>query len=585
MKQFLKFTLASVVGVILAISLFFLIIIATVGTLTSSEKQYNLTDNSLLKISLNGNLKEQSVDNPFDFNVPGLPVNTKIESQGLNDILSAIAKAKKNEKIRGIYLEAKTLDAGFASAEEIRNALIDFRKSGKFVLAYGDTYDQREYYICSAANKIFINPQGMLNFCGLAAHPVFYKGTLDKIGVKAEVFKVGTFKSAVEPYLYTKMSEANRLQTKEYISGIWGHLLEGISVSRKISVDDLNTLANENMLFRPTKELVKNRLVDSIVYESEMKEYMAKKLGLKDVDDLKLVSVNDFLITPEKSTKYEQDKIAVLYAEGEIVEEGTDGIVKDDIISEIDKIKKDENIKAVVFRVNSPGGSAYASEQIWKAITDLKAVKPVVVSMGDYAASGGYYISCNANKIIASPNTLTGSIGIFGTFFILDELAAKLGLSFDVVKTNDLSDFGNMTRPMAEIEKRQIQNYIEKGYDLFVKRCSEGRKIEEKRLRGIAEGRVWTGKKAVELGLADEVGGINRAIEVAAGLGKIKNYQIAYYPEKKKFLTIMLQEIEGKTKMRLALSYFGKDYAPLLKLKEAKIQTGILARMDAVNIY
>lgn len=586
MKQFLKFTLASVVGVLIALFLFSTIaIIVVAGIASSAEPDYRLEDNSFLKISLDGELKEQSVGNPFDFNIPGLPVNIKKEGQGLDDILSAISKAKTNSQIQGIYLEVKILKTGFASLEEIRNALVDFKKTGKKIFAYGDVYDQREYYISSVADKIFINPQGMMNFCGLAAHPVFFKGTLDKLGVKAEVFKVGTYKSAVEPFLNTKMSDASRLQTKEYIGGIWGHLLEGISASRHISVNELNALANKSMLFQSTKELVLNKLVDSLVYESEMRRYLAKKEGLDKADDLKLVSVKDFLSVPQKDSKFVQDKIAILYAEGEISDEGSEGIIRDEMISEIEKIKKDETIKAVVFRVNSPGGSAYASEQIWKAVTDLKAVKPVVVSMGDYAASGGYYISCNANKIIASPNTITGSIGIFGTFFIIDELAGKLGLSFDVVKTNDLSDFGDMTRPMTEIEKRQIQTYIEKGYDLFVKRCSEGRKMEEKKLRTIAEGRVWTGKMAVELGLADEVGGIDRAIKVAAKLGKVKEYRTVGYPEKKDFLTQMMEELEGKTKMRMALDYFGEEYAPLLKLKESSIQTGILTRMNHIDIY
>ena len=585
MKQFFKFTLASFVGVIIALLFFSLIIISIAGAISSTDRQYRLKDNSFLKISLNGELKEQSVDNPFNLTIPGLPVDTKMESQGLDDILSAISKAKTNDQIKGIYIDVKTLSAGFSSVEEIRNALIEFKKSGKKVYAYGDTYDQREYYICSVADKIFINPQGMMNFCGLAATPVFYKGTLDKLGVKAEIFRVGTFKSAVEPYLNTKMSEASRLQTKEYIGGIWGHLLKGISASRNISTDELNTLANKNMLFQPTEELIKNKLVDSILYESGMRTFLAKKAGVDDIDDLNLVSVSDFLTIPGKSTKFVQDKIAILYAEGEIFDEGTEGIVRDDMISEIEKIKKDETIKAVVFRVNSPGGSAYASEQIWKAISDLKAVKPVVVSMGDYAASGGYYISCNANKIIASPNTITGSIGIFGTFFILDKLADKVGLSFDVVKTNDMSDLGNITRPMTEIEKHKIQNYIEKGYDLFVKRCSEGRKMDSQKLREIAEGRVWTGEKAVELGLADELGGIDHAIKVAAKLGKVKNYRMVSFPEKKNFMTQLMEEFEGKTKMHIALSYFGEEYAPLLKLKEAKIQTGILARMENMDIH
>lgn len=585
MKQFLKFTLASITGIFIATIILFFVLLGVIAALSSTDKQYNLSDNSLLKITLSGELTEQSVENPFDFSIPGIPLDTKIERQGLDDILTAISRARNNDKIKGIYLEVKMLKAGFASVEEIRNALIDFKTSGKYIIAYGDVYDQREYYICSVANRIYINPVGMLNFCGLSAHPVFFKGTLDKIGVKVEVFKVGTYKSAVEPFLNTKMSDASRLQTKEYLDGIWGHLLKGISASRKISIEDLNALANRNMLFQPAEELQKSKLVDSLVYEPGVRSLMAKKLGLENSDDLKLVSVRDFLISPESNEKYVKERIAVLYAEGDIVEEGTEGIVTDKIITEIEKIKKDDAIKAVVFRINSGGGSAYASEQIWKAITELKAKKPVVVSMGDLAASGGYYIACNANKIIASPNTLTGSIGIFGTFFILDELSQKLGLSFDVVKTNDMSDFGDLTRPMTTIEKRQIQNYIEKGYDLFVKRCADGRKMDEKKLRQIAEGRVWTGQKAVELGLVDEVGTLNRAIEVAAKLGKVKEYSMDYYPEKKDFLTVMIEEMEGKTKMRLARSYFGDEFAPLLKLKESEIQTGILARMDAVDIH
>lgn len=585
MKQFLKLTLASIVGVIIALLIFFIIALATIGILSDSDSQYNLKSNSLLKVSLDGTIKEQSVENPFDFPIPGLPIDTESKNQGLNDILSAISKAKYNSKIKGIYLEVKTLNAGFGSVEEIRDALIDFKKSGKYIIAYGDIYDQREYYICSVADKIFINPQGMMNFCGLSAQPVFFKGTLDRLGVKAEIFKVGTFKSAVEPYINTKMSNANRVQTQEYLSGIWGHLLDKISFSRKIPIETLNALANRNMLFQPIDELVKNKLVDSLIYETEMQTYLAKRLGFNNTDDLRFVSINEMLTVPDKKIEYVKDKIAILYAEGEIVDKGTEGIVRDKMISEIEKIKKDNSIKAVVFRVNSPGGSAFAAEQIWKAISDLKAEKPVIVSMGDYAASGGYYISCNANKIIVSPNTLTGSIGIFGTFFVVDNLTKKLGLSFDVVKTNNLSDLGNITRPMTEIEKHKIQGYVNRGYDLFIKRCSDGRKIKSEDIRKIAEGRVWRGDKAVKIGLADEIGGINRAIEVAAELGKIKKYRIVSFPEKRNVLTEIMKEFENKTQARIVKSYLGDEYAPLLKLKEAKIQTGILALMNEIDIH
>jgi protease IV len=585
MKQFLKFTLASTLGICIAGVLLFLILLGIASAFSNSSSAVKIEDNSILSIKLEGDVQEQSIENPFDFSIPGLPIDTKNKNQGLDDILAAIEKAKGNSQIKGIYLEAKTFGAGFASAEEIRNALLDFKKSGKFILAYGDIYDQKEYFICSVADKIFINPEGMMNFCGLASQPIFFKGTLDKLGVKAEVFKVGTFKSAVEPYINTKMSDANRLQTKEYIGGIWGHLLKEISASRKISVEKLNAMANQNMLFEAAGTLVAGHLVDSLLYETGMMNYLAKRVGTSDPDDLNLVTVSDMATIPDSKKSFEKEKVAVLYAEGEIYDTGTEGIVTGDFIKEVRKIQKDSLIKAVVLRVNSPGGSAFASEQIWKALSELKAVKPVVVSMGNLAASGGYYISCNANKIIASPNTLTGSIGIFGTFFIIDEMTKKLGLSFDVVKTNELSDLGNINRPMTTVEKMKIQNYVNRGYDLFVKRCSDGRKIKDKDLRKIAEGRVWTGKKAVELGLADEVGGINRAIEVAAQLGKVKKYRMVYFPEKKDFLTEIIKEVQGDAKMRMVRSFLGEEYTPLLKLKESKIQTGILARMEDVDIH
>ncbi|MDP4276264.1 MAG: signal peptide peptidase SppA [Bacteroidota bacterium] len=584
MKQFLKITLATVVGLLFTGLLCFIILFSIASASLSSDKQYDLKESSVLKLTLDGTISEQSVENPFNLNIPGAPVSTKTDHQGLDDILAAIRKAKTEDKIKGIYLEAGNLNAGFATVEEIRDALADFKKSGKYVIAYGDTYDQREYFLCSVADKVFINPEGMLNFCGLAATPVFYSEALKKIGIQVEVFRVGTFKSAVEPFINTKMSPANRLQTTDYLNGIWGHLLDKISASRNITVERLNQLADQNQLFQPTKELLTNNLVDSILYESQVKDFLAAKNGVKKVKDLNEVSVDELLSAPEKKAKYIKDKVAVLYADGEIYDKGTEGIVQDDLLQQIDKIKDDDHIKAVVFRVNSPGGSAYASEQIWKALADLKAKKPIVVSMGDYAASGGYYISCNANKIIASPNTLTGSIGVFGTFFNVDKLTEKVGLDFDVVKTNDLADIGNISRPMTTIEKQKIQRYVEHTYALFVHRCSNGRHMKAEDIMKIAEGRVWTGKRAVELGLADEIGGIDRAIQVAAKLGKTTDYKMVYYPEKENYLTEFIKQFTDQTRMRIALSFLGSDYAPLVKLKASAIQTGILARMDKIDI-
>lgn len=584
MKQFLKFTLASMLGVFIALALIFLILLGIAGAISSSEKSVTIQENSILKISLDGTFQEQSVDNPFDFVLPGLPMDTKLGKQGLDDIRAAIKKAKTNKKIKGIYVISGVMNAGMETAEEIRNALIDFKKSGKFIFAYGEMMGQKEYYIVSVANKIVFNPEGMLNFHGLAATPIFFKGTLEKLGVKPEIFRVGTFKSAVEPFINTKMSDANRTQTQEYIDGIWGNILESISVSRKISKDELNQLANRNMLFEGATELVKTRLADSLLYQPDMMKYLSVKAGVKDVDDLKLVSVKDLMTAADESTTFEKEKVAVLYADGELFDSGSDGVVSKDLIEEIQKIQKDSLIKAVVFRVNSPGGSAYASEQIWKAMSELKAKKPVVVSMGDYAASGGYYISCCADKIVAAPNTITGSIGIFGMFFIMDELSRKIGLNFDVVKTNDLADMGNTLRPMTAPEKMKIQSYVNRGYDLFVKRCADGRKMEDSAIRKIAEGRVWTGQKAKEIGLVDEIGGLDKAIQIAAKLGKITKYRMVYYPEKKNFMTELMEEFSGNTKLKMAKAFLGEEYAPLLKLKTSRIQTGIMTRMDMFDI-
>jgi protease-4 len=584
MKQFLKFTLATIVGIILTSLLFFIILFSIVGAISSSDKPYDLKENSLLKISLDGEITEQSTNNPFYFAIPGIPMDIHMQKQGLDDILSAIKRAKTTDQIKGIYLEAGTLNAGFATVEEIRDALIDFKQSGKYVIAYSDLYDQREYYLCTAADKVFINPEGMLNFCGLAAVPIFYTDALKKLGVQVEVFKVGTYKSAVEPFTNTKMSPESRQQTSEYLNSLWSHLLEKIAASRAITVEELNRLADQSQLFAQTKDLVSNNLVDSLLYESEVQYYLAGKHGLEKTGDLNIVTVSELISVPDKNVRYSLDKLAVLYAEGDIYDEGSEGIIKKEMLEQIETIKEDDHIKAVVLRVNSPGGSAFASEQIWKALTDLKASKPVVVSMGDYAASGGYYISCNASKIIASPNTLTGSIGIFGTLFNVDKLADKIGLDFDVVKTNELSDFGNISRPMTAVEKQLFQRHINHGYDLFVTRCAEGRNIKTDDLKKIAEGRVWTGKKALELGLVDEIGGIERAIEVAAELGKIQEYRLVYYPEKKDFITELMEQFTEETRTRIALSFLGADYAPLVRLKQADIQTGILARMDEIAI-
>jgi protease IV len=583
MKQFLKYALASMLGVIVAFTLLFLILIGIGSSLSQKESSVQIQENSVLKISLNGVILEQSVDNPFNFNIPGIPMDTRNLSQGLDDLMGSIDKAGKNPNIKGIYLECGALETGWSTAEEIRNALLRFKKSGKFILAYGEMMDQKEYFICSAADSLFLNPEGMINFAGLAATPIFYKETLDKIGVKAEIFKVGTFKSAVEPYINTKMSDANKLQTQSFLNEMWNHVLNQVSKSRKISVEALQDLADSNTLFESATNLVHYKLADSLMYETDMVRYLNAKAGVKEDKDAQLLTPTDVIKSIDNGD-VEAQKIAILYAEGEIFDSGSEGIVAKELIKDIKKIQKDSLIKSVVLRVNSPGGSAYASEQIWKAISDLKKIKPVVVSMGDYAASGGYYISSGASKIVASPNTLTGSIGIFGMYFIMDELAQKIGLNFDVVKTNELSDFGNLTRPMTTIEKFKVQNYVNRGYDLFVKRCAEGRNIKDADIRKIAEGRVWTGSQALKNGLVDEIGGLDKAIALASKMGKVDKYRLVQYPEKKDFMTLLMEEMSSDSQLRFAKWVLGEDFAPLLKLKQAKMQTGIIAKMVPIDI-
>jgi protease IV len=583
MKHFLSTTLATIVGLLISGLLFFLILFAVIGAMSSADKTYDLKPNSILTINLSGTLVEQGQDNPFDLSIPGMPIDPSMQAQGLDDILAAIRKAGEEDHIKGIYLKAGAFQGGFASSEMIRNALIDFKAKGKFIVAYGDTYDQKDYYICSTADNVFLNPGGLLNWCGLAATPVYFSKTLDKLGVEMQVFKVGTFKSAVEPYIATKMSPENRLQTTEYLEGIWASLLAGVSESRALSVDTLNLLADENQLLKPATDILKARMVDSLAYENGVKDYLAAKLDIDKRKDLNMVSVSECLAAPAK-VKFVKNKIAVLYAEGDIVDDGGDGITPAALIKEIDDIRDNDNVKAVVFRINSPGGSAYASEQIWEAIGALKAEKPVVVSMGNLAASGGYYIACNATKIVASPMTLTGSIGIFGLFPMVEKLTDKIGLSFDVVKTNAMSDFGVMVRPMSAPERQKMQQYIDNGYELFVKRCAEGRSMTPEAIKKIAEGRVWTGTKAVELGLVDELGTLDKAVEVAAGLAKVTDYQLSYYPEKKDFFTVLMESFTEQTKLKVVMALLGEEYAPFVKMKAEGIQTGVLARMNEISI-
>ena len=546
MKDFLKFTLATVTGIIISsVVLFFISILVVFSMVSSSESETQVRKNSVMMLDLNGTLTERSQENPLDF-----LMKEDYKTYGLDDILSSIRKAKENEDIKGIYIQATSLGAGFASLEEIRDALKDFKESGKFIVAYGDTYTQNLYYLSSVADKVLLNPQGMLEWRGLAATPMFFKDFLEKIGVEMQIFKVGTYKSAVEPFISTEMSPANREQVNVYLSSIWGQITSSVAESRNLSVEALNKEADRMLMFYPAEESVKNGLVDTLIYKNDVRDYLKNMVGIDKDDNMPVLGIQD-MINVKKNVPRDKsgNVIAVYYAYGEIdggSSASTDeGINSEKVIKDLRKLKDDENVKAVVLRVNSPGGSAYGSEQIWYAVNQLKKEKPVIVSMGDYAASGGYYIACNADTIVAEPTTLTGSIGIFGMMPNAKGLTEKLGVNFDVVKTNPYADFGNLTRPMNDGEKGLMQMYVNKGYELFLTRCSDGRGISMEELDKIAQGRVWTGSTAKELGLVDELGGLDKALEIAIAKAGVDAYTVMNYPKKEGFLESLMNTNPG----------------------------------------
>ena len=572
MKDFIKYTFASMLGVVLAGIVFTVLgIVSMVGMVASSDTETTVKENSVFVLDLNGALSERVKENPLQ-----ALMGEDYQMYGLDDILSSIRKAKENENIKGIYLQAGMMEAGFASLEEIRAALKDFKESGKFVVAYGDTYTQGMYYLASVADKVIVNPQGSIAWQGLAAQPVFFTDLLKKVGVEMEIFKVGTYKSAVEPFIATEMSEANREQMTAYLNSTWRRLLEDVSASRGMSEDDLNKCADGFMTLSPAETYIANGLADTLMYKDEVLAYL-KGLTDREADEsLRTLSLADMKnvkrnVPLDKSGNI----IAVYYAFGGIDESTStdEGINSEKVIRDLRKLREDETIQAVVLRVNSPGGSAYGSEQIWREVVLLKEKKPVVVSMGDYAASGGYYISCAADCIVADPTTLTGSIGIFGMFPNMEGLLTdKLGLHFGMVKTNPNADMGDITRPFNATEKEAMQNYINNGYKLFVQRCADGRGMSVEAIEKIAEGRVWTGATAKELGLVDELGGLDKALEIAAQKAGVEAYSVLNYPGKESIFSSLMNEgkdsyIDGKMSETMGEYY---DYVKLVQnLKDA----------------
>ena len=583
MKSFLKYVLATVTGIILfSVVMGLLSVIMLVGLAASSASTTQVEDNTVFALSLSGSLNERGEDNPFaKFS------GQNIEQLGLDNIIEAIHKAKNEENIKGIYLEAGVFAADApASLPAIREALLDFKKSGKWIVAYADSYTQGTYYICSAADKVFLNPQGMVDWHGLAAQPMFLKDVLAKFGVKFQLCKVGKYKSAPEMMTADKMSEPNREQVTAYINGIWKVMLDDVSKSRKISVDSLNAYADRFMAFADQKELVSLKFVDKLMYTDEVKGEIKKLLKIDQEDKINQLTLED--MKNVKGKKEEGEQIAVYYAYGDIVDSETGGmmnqgtsIVANTVCKDLEKLMNDDDVKAVVLRVNSPGGSAYASEQIWRSVTQLKAKKPVVVSMGGYAASGGYYISCAANYIYAEPTTITGSIGIFGMFPDFSGLLTeKLGVKFDEVKTNKHAGFGTMARPFNAEEMALLDQYIGRGYELFRKRVADGRKQKVEAIEEIAQGRVWLGNDALPIKLVDAIGSLDNAIEKAAQLAKLEKYHTSAYPAQggwwESLLDMTSKDNYLDEQVRQTLGVY---YEPFSYLKNIDKQSTIQARL------
>lgn len=584
MKDFFKMMLASALGFIVASFLFSLILMITLlgllGSLSDSianQSAFSLQNNSILHLRLDGVVQERVPDNDPFTELIGGPATIV----GLNDIVGAIRKAKNNDKIKGVYIDSRMMSASNATLAEIRNELISFKESGKFIVAYADNYLQSAYYISSVADKVAINPQGALDLHGLSSTPLFYKDALDKLGVKMELFKVGTYKSYAEQYTQREMSEANKEQVSSFLFDIWGEMKDDIAHSRGLTCEDIDGIADDFPMFKNVDYLISNNLVDTVLYESEMKNYLRDLVGVPKDAKIPTATIADMKTINTKNIKKSSNTIALLYAVGGISSgSGANGIQDKYLINQIEKLQKDKDVKAVVLRVNSGGGSAYASEQIWKAMEDLKKEKPVVVSMGDMAASGGYYISCNADRIVASPTTITGSIGIFGLFPNVSKTLSKLGISSDVVKTNELSDFGNISRGFNDKESELLQSYIDKGYDLFLTRCADGRGMQKDSLAKYAEGRVWTGKQAKEIGLVDELGGVEDAIRIAADLANLgKSYAVYEYPKMKNKFEELLNKNKEELVTKAAKEWLGDNVDLFLMLKNQNEQEFIQARI------
>lgn len=585
MKDFFKNVFATFVGIFLFVLVTLLLgFVCIFGMVLSSESTTEIENNSVLVINLSGPLSERS-----DKNVMAEFIGNVASGVSLEDVLSGIEKAKTNKNIKGIYIEAGAFAPNsYASLQEIREALIDFKKSHKWIVAYGDSYTQSSYYLASVANDVYLNPQGMLDWHGLSSQRIYLKDMLAKFGVKMQVSKVGTYKSATEMFTEEKMSDADRQQTSTYLNGIWKYLLKGVSESRNIPIAKLNEYADSVITFANPTSYLKMKLIDKLLYTDQVRNEVKKRLGINSDDEIHQISLTDLkAVEPAK----DGSEVAVYYAYGDIVDSPVSNtsfnqhsIVGKDVCNDLKELMDDDDVKAVVIRVNSGGGSAFASEQMWHQIMELKKVKPVVVSMGGYAASGGYYMSVPANWIVAEPTTITGSIGIFGMFPDFSGLASeKLGVKFDEVKTNKNGTFGSTMRPLTPDEMRMLQVYIDRGYTTFKNRVAQGRNLTMAQVEAIAQGHVYTGEDALKIKLVDELGGLDKAVKKAAQLAKIENYHKVSYPSPVNwFDQIFGENVQDNYLNEQLYTSLGVFYQPFSILRTINQQSAIQARLPYI---
>ncbi len=554
-----------------------------VSSISGNSSMVKIDKGTILSLNLNTEIVDRATAPTF-YDI----INERQQPESLTDITAALAAAKDDKNIEGLYIKCGGASLPIATAEAVRTAIEDFRKSGKWVVAYSDTYSQTEYYIASLADEIYLNPVGSLDLHGLASGIPFFKGLLDKVGVEVQVVKVGTFKSAVEPFILTSMSEANRLQTHVYLDNIWNNMVDAISASRSIDKALINQYADSLATMTEASNLVDLKLIDGVMYRNELSDLLKDKVDIDKDDDLPLVSIADYIGSGVKlpHENSEKHKIAVYFASGDITESGRDGIASDRVVPDILSIAEDDDIDALVLRVNSGGGSAFASEQIWHALEVLKENgKPFYVSMGDYAASGGYYISCGADKIFAQPMTLTGSIGIFGMIPCAKELVHdKLGVNVDYVSTNANSIGISILEPMTPFMRNKMQESVNRGYELFTSRCAEGRHMSQDSIKAIAEGRVWDGATAKKIGLVDVLGTLDDAVEALAKDNDYKKYQVIAYPDPKSTIWDVLTNLNSQMKVEAVKTELGIYYPTYRRLKELGEMNPVQARMEEMIV-